>query len=58
MCFQPSSLANGNSGKRETMKSEGTKESRSDQEDGKYKICFNTSEYLWLTLDFDSFLSV
>uniref|UniRef100_A0A8C2AGR2 Euchromatic histone-lysine N-methyltransferase 1b n=1 Tax=Cyprinus carpio TaxID=7962 RepID=A0A8C2AGR2_CYPCA len=33
-CFQPSSLANGNSGKRETMKSEGTKESRSDQEEG------------------------
>ncbi|XP_005161162.1 histone-lysine N-methyltransferase EHMT1 isoform X10 [Danio rerio] len=31
---QPSSLANGNSGKRETMKSEGTKESRSDQEEG------------------------
>ncbi|XP_043078093.1 histone-lysine N-methyltransferase EHMT1 isoform X8 [Puntigrus tetrazona] len=32
--FEPSSLANGNSGKRETMKSEGTKESRSDQEEG------------------------
>uniref|UniRef100_A0A671NX70 Histone-lysine N-methyltransferase EHMT1-like n=1 Tax=Sinocyclocheilus anshuiensis TaxID=1608454 RepID=A0A671NX70_9TELE len=31
---QPSSLANGNSGKRETMKSEGTKESRSDQDEG------------------------
>ncbi|XP_016306551.1 histone-lysine N-methyltransferase EHMT1-like isoform X8 [Sinocyclocheilus anshuiensis] len=30
----PSSLANGNSGKRETMKSEGTKESRSDQDEG------------------------
>ncbi|XP_058615187.1 histone-lysine N-methyltransferase EHMT1 isoform X9 [Onychostoma macrolepis] len=30
----PSSLANGNSGKRETMKSDGTKESRSDQEEG------------------------
>uniref|UniRef100_A0A8C1MVX6 Euchromatic histone-lysine N-methyltransferase 1b n=2 Tax=Cyprinus carpio TaxID=7962 RepID=A0A8C1MVX6_CYPCA len=29
-----SHLANGNSGKRETMKSEGTKESRSDQEEG------------------------
>ncbi|XP_052443766.1 histone-lysine N-methyltransferase EHMT1 isoform X9 [Carassius gibelio] len=29
-----SSLANGNSGKRETMKSEGTKESRSDPEEG------------------------
>ncbi|XP_042603696.1 histone-lysine N-methyltransferase EHMT1 isoform X8 [Cyprinus carpio] len=32
--FEPSSLANGNSGKRETMKSEGMKESRSDQEEG------------------------
>ncbi|KTF85204.1 hypothetical protein cypCar_00024574, partial [Cyprinus carpio] len=34
LIFKPSSLANGNSGKRETMKSEGTKESRSDQEEG------------------------
>uniref|UniRef100_A0A9J8C460 Euchromatic histone-lysine N-methyltransferase 1b n=1 Tax=Cyprinus carpio carpio TaxID=630221 RepID=A0A9J8C460_CYPCA len=34
MKTEPSSLANGNSGKRETMKSEGTKESRSDQEEG------------------------
>jgi len=33
------------------MKSEGTKESCSDQEDGKYKICFNTSEYLWYNAD-------
>uniref|UniRef100_A0A8C2AGL3 Euchromatic histone-lysine N-methyltransferase 1b n=1 Tax=Cyprinus carpio TaxID=7962 RepID=A0A8C2AGL3_CYPCA len=33
MKTEPSSLANGNSGKRETMKSEGTKESRSDQEE-------------------------
>ncbi|RXN32387.1 histone-lysine N-methyltransferase EHMT1-like isoform X5 [Labeo rohita] len=32
--LEPSSLANGNSGKRETMKSEGTKESRSDQDEG------------------------
>lgn len=32
------------------MKSEGTKESRSDEEDGKY-ICFNTSEYLWYNAD-------
>ncbi|XP_052392848.1 histone-lysine N-methyltransferase EHMT1-like isoform X10 [Carassius gibelio] len=32
--FEPSSLANGNSGKRESMKSEGTKESRTDQEEG------------------------
>ncbi|XP_048022441.1 histone-lysine N-methyltransferase EHMT1 isoform X3 [Megalobrama amblycephala] len=32
--IEPSSLANGNSGKREIMKSEGTKESRSDQEEG------------------------
>uniref|UniRef100_A0A8C2IPQ8 Euchromatic histone-lysine N-methyltransferase 1b n=1 Tax=Cyprinus carpio TaxID=7962 RepID=A0A8C2IPQ8_CYPCA len=32
--LKPSSLANGNSGKRETMKSEGMKESRSDQEEG------------------------
>lgn len=56
------------------MKSEGTKESRSDQEEGIYYICFNTSEHLWynvdshvltcLTLDslvlthFDLFLSV
>ncbi|XP_016407398.1 histone-lysine N-methyltransferase EHMT1-like isoform X8 [Sinocyclocheilus rhinocerous] len=32
--LKPSSLANGNSGKRETMKSEGTKESRSDQDEG------------------------
>ncbi|XP_016346745.1 histone-lysine N-methyltransferase EHMT1-like isoform X6 [Sinocyclocheilus anshuiensis] len=34
MKTEPSSLANGNSGKRETMKSKGTKESRSDQEEG------------------------
>uniref|UniRef100_A0A8C1AIL6 Euchromatic histone-lysine N-methyltransferase 1b n=1 Tax=Cyprinus carpio carpio TaxID=630221 RepID=A0A8C1AIL6_CYPCA len=34
MKTEPSSLANGNSGKRETMKSEGMKESRSDQEEG------------------------
>uniref|UniRef100_A0A8C2KPA0 Euchromatic histone-lysine N-methyltransferase 1b n=1 Tax=Cyprinus carpio TaxID=7962 RepID=A0A8C2KPA0_CYPCA len=33
MKTEPSSLANGNSGKRETMKSEGMKESRSDQEE-------------------------
>ncbi|XP_059398700.1 histone-lysine N-methyltransferase EHMT1-like isoform X7 [Carassius carassius] len=32
--FEPSSLANGNSGKRESMKSEGTKESHTDQEEG------------------------
>nr|XP_055036990.1 histone-lysine N-methyltransferase EHMT1 isoform X1 [Misgurnus anguillicaudatus] len=32
--FQPSGLANGNTGKRESMKSEGTKESHSDQEGG------------------------
>ncbi|XP_067278822.1 histone-lysine N-methyltransferase EHMT1 isoform X2 [Pseudorasbora parva] len=32
--IEPSGLANGNSGKRETMKSEGTKESHSDQEEG------------------------
>ncbi|XP_077088872.1 histone-lysine N-methyltransferase EHMT1 isoform X12 [Siphateles boraxobius] len=34
MKIEPSNLANGNSGKKETMKSEGTKESHSDQEDG------------------------
>ncbi|XP_052392849.1 histone-lysine N-methyltransferase EHMT1-like isoform X11 [Carassius gibelio] len=34
MKTEPSSLANGNSGKRESMKSEGTKESRTDQEEG------------------------
>ncbi|XP_026090487.1 histone-lysine N-methyltransferase EHMT1-like isoform X6 [Carassius auratus] len=34
MKTEPSSLANGNSGKRESMKSEGTKESHTEQEEG------------------------